>query len=552
MSAVHTEQPPRKSIGVLPRGAMHERPRLFRALEEAFAVSFQACDLDATGDVDGLLAFSDEPPTGELERVVRAIGLPTLIACSDCQPGRGGPQRQAGVQVQLSSADELVRPLRGRTLPEVDAPACELAPAGGGQALARVEGQPVWWRAGAGDPPLWSCAYAPRELAPDEALRDRLCSGRFLAMAALVHLLRHVSGQDATEPELRACFVVDDPNLHGCSYGYLRYRELAAHASAHGYHVAFAMVPLDGWWTSRRAAALFNANPAALSLLMHGNDHISRELGCPQERQMEVALAEALKRIAAFERRARVPVARVMAPPHETCSQAALTAMLRLGFDAACIGRPYPWKDRPHTWTFSPLIKWRSADMVGGGFPILPRHAIERPWDELLFGALLGQPLVLFGHHWDFADGLDVLARAAEHINSLGTVRWGSLDQIASESFSARRAGRRLIVELRSRKATIVVPQEIERVQLLVPSLFSGQRPSVLYGGAVRAQLSPTLGGWASEPLPATPGPLKLRLEPEHPLAWQSMRRPVPRPWPPFRRLLVEGRDRLRPLLAAA
>lgn len=554
MSVIHTEQLHRKSIGVLPSSALHRRRRLFGALEQAFPVSFTACELDKLGDADGILALSDAHSAGGLERLLRARGLPTLIACeagAEVERSGGRPERSAIVQVGLSAAGELARPLRGRTLPEIGPAPCALAPQGTGHALAAVGGRPVWWRADRGRAPLWLSAYAPDELAADEALRDRLCSGRFLAMSALVHLLWHVCGLDVTERELRACFVVDDPNLHRCSYGYLRYRELAAHATAHGYHIAFAMVPLDARWASRRAAALFKANPDALSLLMHGNDHISRELGCRKERQMEATLAEALRRVAAFERRTGVPVSRVMAPPHEVCSQAALTAMSRLGFDATCISRPYPWKDRPHSWEFSPLIKWRAADMVAGGFPILPRHAIERPWDELLFAALLGQPLILFAHHWDFADGLDVLARAAEHVNGLGSVRWGSMSRLAADGFSARRANGALVVELSARAATIAIPPETESVQLLVPDLFRELRPSIAYG-AGRIPLSPTAGGWASEPLRLPAGPLKLRLEPEAPLDPASMRRPGPRPWPPARRLLVEGRDRLRPLLAGA
>jgi hypothetical protein len=553
----------RKAIGVVPSGATEEHGRLFGALEDAFPVTFEGRDPQHLHGLSGLLvlAAAPAPETGaapspetgaalwpETLSPLLEAGLPTLVAFTAPAAGRTAPSTAAAIE--LSRSQLLAGPLRGRALLEGDPPACELADAvpEAGRMLARVDGRPVWWHADRGGVPIWFSAYAPEELAEGETLREGLRSGRFMGMTALLHLIWHACEQDGTEHGLRACFVVDDPNLHACSYGYLHYRELAAHATAHGYHIAFAMVPLDGWWTSGRAASLFQDSSSALSLLMHGNDHVSRELGCEQEAKMEHALAQALKRVATFERRAGVAVARVMAPPHEICSQAALAAMFRLGFDGACIGRPYPWKDRPHTWTFSPLIKWRSADMVGGGFPIFPRHPIEHSWDELVFAALLGQPLTLFAHHWDFSGGLDVLARAADHINSLGSVQWGSMASIATQSFRTRRDGETLVVELCSRRVRIEAPADVAALRVRAPSLFDRFEPSIEYRGR-RARMTPTAGGWVSEPLPVGRDAVELRLLPEQPLDPATMSGLALKPWPVLRRALVEGRDRLRPLL---
>src|SRR5437588_776228 len=94
----------------------------------------------------------------------------------------------------------------------------------------------------------------------------------FVALLALVHFLREVSAEHRwTPPPLRASFIVDDPNLHWPSYGFLRYRELVAHADAHGYHVALATVPLDGWF----------AHPAAARLLRERADRLRGALPPP-------------------------------------------------------------------------------------------------------------------------------------------------------------------------------------------------------------------------------------------------------------------------------
>ena len=82
------------------------------------------------------------------------------------------------------------------------------------------------------------------------------------------------------------------------------FRALAADAEAVGYHAAFATIPLDGWYASRRAVELFNANKETLSLLIHGNDHVRRELGRPLGPAARIALlGQGIRRIERFERR---------------------------------------------------------------------------------------------------------------------------------------------------------------------------------------------------------------------------------------------------------
>src|SRR2546422_643936 len=125
-----------------------------------------------------------------------------------------------------------------------------------------------------------------------------------------------------------------------------------------------------------------------------------------------------------------------MAPPHGACSQAAARAMLALGFEAVCFSNPYPWREG--RGAPSPLTGWHPAELVAGGLPVLPRHHLAAPREELVFRALLGQPQIIYLHHWDLRDGLDVLAQAAADVDALGEVRWGPPDWIAKGSFSSR------------------------------------------------------------------------------------------------------------------
>jgi hypothetical protein len=450
--------------------------------------------------------------------------------------------------VALANDGRLARALRARNIPEhAGAGKLTLKPQSGREVLARVGERPVWWQSSDGK---LSCSLYPlAELGEGQTLREHLRAGAFMGVLPLLHFLGELLGdQGWSLPAPRAAFVIDDPNLHWVSYGFLKYRELAEHASRHGYHLAFATVPLDGWRLDARAVGLMRDNPTALSLLIHGNDHVACELGgLSSDRQAEAAMAQALRRIAALERRCGLSVARVMAPPHGACSEAALRAMFRLGFEAACISRPYPWRDGLPAPT--PLAGWHPAELVCGGIPVAPRQSLSASREDLAFRALLGQPLILYGHHGDFADGLDLLAQAAADIDDLGEVRWGGLGSVAGGAYATRRLDDTLLVQMHARRVSVQLPEGIETVRVLAQEPLGGAGwQDVRHGGGV-ARMSFEAGGGVSEPLPVSAaGKLDLELVAERPLDPTQVRAPRPRAWPLIRRLLVEGRDRLQPL----
>jgi hypothetical protein len=510
----------RTTIGVFPAGAQAARARLLGALEQTLPVRFEG---RADGDWHGLgaaVCFGGEADP--------AMPVPALVALDAAARGGNG-------RVELADAARLDRRLRGAVLAEDGVgSAAPLAPGSGQEVLAATAAGPVWVAGERGA----RVAVAPDELGADEALRERLRPGRFLALLALVHFLREVSASNAwTPPPLRAAFVVDDPNLHWPSYGFLRYRELVAHADAHGYHVALATVPLDGWFAHPAAARLLRERPDRLSLLVHGNDHVHWELGVQRsERQTLELLAQAQRRVAGLERRAGVAVDRVMAPPHGRCSDGSLRGLVRTGFDALCRRPPHPGVDRV-------LAAWEPADVHTAGLPIVPRARFGRDRNELALDAFLDRPLVLYGHHGDFAGGLDLFAESAAAVNRLGDVEWTSLGQIAGTGALTRRAGRRLEIRLYARRVAIVVPEGVD--ELAVELAAGHQEPGreTVVAGATRASLA----GRAAV-MSARPGAVELALVRDDAVDPRVLASPRPHLRPLVRRLVTEGRDRVQPL----
>ncbi|HEX4115473.1 MAG TPA: hypothetical protein VHY18_06325 [Solirubrobacteraceae bacterium] len=588
MTGFHSDaefEQPRKRVSVLAaRGAA--RPALLDWLERVYPVRFEIEGSDDSRTVDGVLVLEgarlDEAPE-RLPRLVLATAerrddqaMHTPSATVDdvhstaghdahSKAGHDG-SRSAAVRdwhaipphngspsstVALADDGRLARPLRKRKIAEhARGGQLALEPQSTRDVLARVNERAVWWQSGDGG--LHCSLYPLAELGEGQTLRDHLCPGSFMGLLPLLHFLgRLLADQGWKLPAPRAAFVIDDPNLHWPSYGFLKYPQLAAHASRHGYHLAFATVPLDGWRVDARAVATVREHPAALSLLIHGNDHVARELaGLGSDRQAEAAMAQALRRIAALERASGLSVARVMAPPHGVCSEAALCAMYRLGFEAACISRPYPWRDGLPAP--SPLAGWHPAELVAGGIPVAPRQALTASREDLVFRALLGQPLILHGHHGDFADGLDLLAQAAADINDLGEVRWGRLDGVAGGGYATRRVDDVLLVQMYSRQVSVDIPEGIATVRVLAQEPLGGAGWHEVRYGADVAQMSFKEGVGVSETLAVgagAGGALDLELAAERPLDPLQVAAPRRKAWPLARRLLVEGRDRLRPLL---
>jgi hypothetical protein len=529
------------AVGVFPARELDLRPRLFAALEAAFPVRFEGRKAGEQRDLDAAI---------EICRVgiSEATGMPVLSLLMAEPPAGGELTPQA-----LETASELDSRLRSATLPDAHLGAALRAAAGievadGATVLASCLGETTWTRADRHEKAL----LAPGELDPDEALRERLCLSRSAALLPVVHFLRELTAPIRWQPPAtRASIVFDDPNLHWPSYGYVKLAELGEHARAHGYHASLATVPLDTWFAHPRAVRAVKQSSSTISLSVHGNDHNGGELGRQQTEADGLALAaQALRRIGAFERRTGIAVDRVMVPPHEECSEATVQGLLRSGFEAITMTRPYPWLARPpRTWLARPpgvdaLVGWRPADFAGA-LPVLLRHPLlSRDAPELVLRAFLDQPLILYGHHGDLAEGgLDVLAGAVEEVNRLGETQWCSLGEIVAGNFETRLQGPQLSIRPFTRRAQVDVPDTIEQLVVELPAAHPGPAGEQLVVNGRPAQFGDPVGV-----VPGTAVEVALRAASQ--VALGAVPNPRRQPLAVARRALGEGRDRLLPFVS--
>jgi len=522
-----------RAVGVFPPRERAIRRRLFDALERAFRVRFEGRE---EGDFEGLDAAV----------FVAAAGLIQRPPCPSVSFEHGGVERPCSGYVRLGTDALLDGRLRGRVLTDGEAEAVPvLHPSLPARVLAAASNGPLWVTSqDAGQPRHYLAALAPAELGVDEPLRARLRAGSFIGLLPLVHLLREISTEWSwSDPPPRACFIIDDPNLHSLTYGHVDFRRLVAHAARGGYHVAIASTPIDYGYVHPAARALFAGHPRQVSLAIHGNNHERHELSGVRGEEAALAIAgQAIRRCERLERQSGLHVSRVMCAPHEECGRTMLSALFRLGFDALC--KEPSWRvSRDAGNPEGVLAGWEPAQTVEG-LPVLPRNRPLGDEEDLVFRAYLNLPLLLYFHHWDLAGGPDVLDAAADIVNRVARHEWMSLADVCRSNLVLDRRGETLVVRPYARRVSLSVAVDVQRIIVeTAPSeppvqvrLSCGRLSAFGLSGA-----SFILSGPFSSSV-------EIEMVSPQALSADAVPRPLPRLWPVVRRAMTESRDRLGPL----
>ncbi len=520
------------AVAAIPDAARAGHRPLLAALEQAYPVRF-------VGGSDAELAAAAAVIAFPGARLPERPAVPSLVL--EGEPAAAG----APFQICMHDRDGLAPPLRGQRLVERTAPPPRpLVPAAGQEVLAAVGDAPVWLRGSDGGIARETAATAPPALQQGDLLRAHLTVGRFWSLLPIVHFLQGICGERALQRRLRACFVIDDPNIRFSSYGSIRYRELAADAREHGYHVAVATIPLDLTLPGHRAAAVFREHPRRLSLAVHGNDHLRLELARAEgEREANRLVATAIARVERFECRAGLRIERVMCPPHGGCSLATLRSLFAHGFLGLAASRPFPWNEfgEHDEW---PTAGWLPAQL-NGGLPVLPRYRLANDLDDLVFRALLGQPLIIYCHQADLRSGLDPFREAAARIGRLGDVEWTSLGEIARQNVSVHDSDELATVTLYSRDARVRRPRA-PRLRIEVPRIYEpGQAPALWVDGVAHDVEALPDGGGVLTIANGHGSELRVQLVAADGAIPGDVAAVRPGAWPLARRAMTEGRDRI-------
>jgi hypothetical protein len=530
------------TIGICPPSLYAGWKPTFDALGEALNVSFEKRAFGDDRNLDGWIVLAaDRKFASEIGRATR----PCYVVFDKTELTPQGTSSK----ITFANRSELTSILRGRDITAEDAVGAKALPRWLQNVvpLAFKDGSAVWAIQNQGDCRHQYVALPPPELNDGEALFTHLSGQRLARLLPLVLFVRALAEDKRWEPPpLQATFMFDDPNLHWTSYGFVDYDEMARRAAAGNYHVSIATIPLDAWFVHPPTRAIFKEYSDRMSLLYHGNDHLSRELARAQSPEsLQRLLCQAAGRIASMETRTGLEVARVMAPPHGACGEAALSEMARLGFEAVCVSRgSLRHYNSGASWTRT--IGMRPCDIVAG-LPVIPRFGLSKNCrNDILIAALLRQPIVPMTHHQGVADGYHLLDEMASFAHSLGEVAWRDMKTISRSLYSQRREDGILWVSMLSTRVSVPVPPDITGIQVKSPRIKDSAEGRLFWrtiGEGRRWKLvsgDETIAVQGGAPIEIAVSPIRATRTPTHSAG-------KPRLAPAARRLLTEVRDRALP-----
>lgn len=548
----------RKTIGVVCSTEFDTYRRLFLALSSLFPVEFRKIERDSYAESDALVLFDSSRKAGTK---TAASGIRSLVFLNT----GAKTVHSTSARVRFGSPPNLHPYFHNQTLMDEDVKELiPVTPLPCEEPVASKAGHVFWIYRSEAQSAVDFVTVAPPKLADDQYLCQHLQAGQFLRLLPLFHFLHELTRDIAwVAPPLRASLMLDDPNLHGESYGFINFRDLVRHAKAHNYHVSFGTIPIDAWRIHSKTASIFRENPVEVSLLIHGNNHTCKELvTCRSDASRMELLAQAFRRIEKLEMRLGLEVSRVMSAPHSACTTNMLNFMLQLGYEAVCIPWDSLFRYNPHD-SWNPTTGLNLVDFQGGGLPVMTRVRLRPEWNPqlrcypdwktgIIISAFLSQPVIPLGHHLDAEGGMEFFAQVAETINCLGNVKWMDMKGISRSNYMTRVEGKRLQIKMYSRRITFSVPEGIQEVSVERPWLPEDSETELLLCKLPQSETLELPSGKVSEGIAVQPrGVVEIITVPKKTRHYSDLPSPPFSPWPFARRFLTQGRDRVLPILFA-
>lgn len=256
----------------------------------------------------------------------------------------------------------------------------------------------------------------------------------FPSIAADLMFVRYSAGERGWHAAAHyANFTIDDAWLHQ-PYGYLDYQGLLAEMERHNFHTTIAFIPWNFDRSEPGVVSLIRQHADRYSICVHGDNHDHKEFTTEQGKPLAVqvfALKQALARMDRFQALTGIPYDKVMVFPHSIGGEGVLAGLKEYNYLATTNSTNVPM-DRPSPDGLSFAL--RPVTMSYGNFPSLTRYSAEVSVSPSLIAvaAFLENPLLFYGHHGMFAQGIGAFDGVADEVNTISPgIQWRSLGEIA-------------------------------------------------------------------------------------------------------------------------
>ncbi len=536
-------------VGVEPTPEYDRHRRLLDALEALFPVTFASqSESRPRSGIDALLLLDS---SRENALAGAKGGTPCFAICAS----GAAPGLDDAAPVTFHAGEPLDACLRGQTLADLERCPVAVVQGEANETPMASKGGRTFWVHRPGQEGMAAVdlvGVALPTLEPKSYLAEYFYRERFLRLLPLVHWLKQITRPYRWHAApRRACLVFDDPTLPSPSYGCLQFEQLAAHARQWNYHAAIATIPLSGQRVSAENAALFRQQSSHLSLVIHGNDHTWHEMArvYPEPEKLAI-LAQAWQRITAMEQHSQLSVGRIMEAPYGVIDRGMIEPLIRLGYEATLI-TPLQFLRYNQAGDFPTAIGLGQVESLAGGLCFLPRIKMTAHWKtEALLAALLEQPIIIVGHHYDAIRNMERMREIATTLNALGDIQWLSLPEIARSQYQIHRDAARSSIRLGSRHVALPGQDWGDEIIVERPWLSEEADEPLLVRTANESAPEQRFSGGTKVRIKVTEvGAIELLSPPRQPINPTAV--PVRRThcWPLVRRMLMETRDRMYPYL---
>jgi hypothetical protein len=236
-----------------------------------------------------------------------------------------------------------------------------------------------------------------------------------------------------------------------------------------------------------------------------------------------------------------------MAAPHGAFAEFMADLMVRLGYEGACVsvGSLLRW-NREKLWPAD--LGFSMAQPLGSlGFPVF--HRIGLSETDARLNAFLGHPVIVTLHHQDCVSNFAQLESMANTVNSIGAVRWTSIEQISKTNFVSETRNKTLRIWPYSRYLAVPLSADITAAEVCPSPYCGGFTIDVHNHGRDGTET-------AVDNVPArlkiSNNTLEIFFPSSNSVDYRQVASRSAGLWPVVRRILTEARDRTQPILSLA
>lgn len=225
------------------------------------------------------------------------------------------------------------------------------------------------------------------------------------------------------------CLVIDDPIIKP-HYGCINFKILLEKMKQHHFFTELAFIPWNWNRCNNKTVTLFKENPDYFGICVHGCNHTRSEFADTNYTSLTTLTTTAITRMNQFAKKTGLTYDPVFVFPQGKFSSHAMKILKNCGFFAAFNSGikaiDMKLENIPQEEFVKPVTR------MYHDFPLYTRR-YPKSRSEFMADIQAGRPIIIVGHHEMFMYGYDEFTELIDWLNSVTSIEWTSLLNIAQQ-----------------------------------------------------------------------------------------------------------------------